>query len=663
MKRIKTHDIIKDIIKDINDDIANLAKYSKKDITNLLKKAIYAYYNTDNPIISDELYDLIVEDFKNHNNINLLGSDTINKVNKVKLDYWMGSINKIKYNTSSLDIWKKKFNNKYIISEKLDGVSALLVYTTNSIKLYTRGNGSYGTDITHLLKYLKNITSIQNILNYCKNNNISGAKNKIAFRGELVMKKNIFEDGWKTCFKNSRNMIAGLVNSKDVNIKVCEDTDLVLYEVVDPIFNFEKQLKLIQSMNFNCVYYIKIDKIEDLTFESLYKILKLRKNLSYYEIDGIIVTTLKEYIRNISGNPEYSLAYKTTDIDGVKTKVIDVTWNVSKDGFLIPVIHIEPININNTIIKKTLGFNAKYIVDNNIGVGTELEIIRSGDVIPYITKIYINNDIKPLLPSIDINWTWHENNIDIILKNNNQNKNYLIKNLYYFFSKLEATGIGIKNIEKIYNKGYTDIIDILNITQEKLLSIDTFKEKTANNILHEINKIKQGTNILDLTVASNKLSHGIGKERIKLIFDMDPYIIDNFNKRGKQYYYDKIINLRGFNEKTAMLVVDSFNAFIDFHKSVKKYIKIIYTYDIKPAEIYQNNFFKDKIFVFTGFTDKILENKINSAGGIVKPTYVKNLDYLIITDNKSLDAPTSKITRAINDKKIILTYLELSKYF
>ena len=136
--------------------------------------------------------------------------------NKVNLDYWMGSMNKIKHESKDLNIWISKYKPPYNISDKLDGISALLIYNNNTIKLYTRGTADEGLDISNLIKYL-NLPSYSTINEYCKKNNIQGDNNLIAFRGELIIKSDTFNKKWLCKYKNARNTVGGLVNSKKIN--------------------------------------------------------------------------------------------------------------------------------------------------------------------------------------------------------------------------------------------------------------------------------------------------------------------------------------------------------------------------------------------------------------------------------------------------------------
>ena len=629
------------IIDKINNNIEYINNLSISQIKKLVIYSSEKYYNTDSPVISDEIYDILIEILKKNGiYVNTIGAS--NKLNKIKLDYWLGSLNKIKVNTPELDIWKKKYTPPYMFSDKLDGVSALLIYN-NGINMYTRGNGSHGFDISHLLKYLKNIIPLYDIINYCKSNNIKGNKNIIAFRGELVMKKSIFEKNWASTFKNSRNIVSGLINSKNINIKLCKDVDLVLYEIIDPIFNILEQYNIIKSLKFNCVYN-KINKL-DIKHTLLSEYLENRKLNSIYQIDGIVITSCNYYERNITGNPNYSIAYKhLINESSAITTVKYVEWNISKDGYIIPVIIINEVVINGICIKKTSGFNAKYIVDNKIGCGSSIEIVRSGDVIPYIkTILSTSTSGKPDLPS-NKEWKWSDSKVDIILLDNKDN-DYLIKNIYYFFSVLNTKGLGLKTIQKFYSAGFNTINKIILITKDEILKIDTFKEKSALNILSAINDTISNISIIDLIVASNKLGHGIGPERIKQVFLAYPNIIEDNNKYSKDILINKLIELNGWDIKIASLFINNLSDFIIFYYDIKQYVNINFDFIKNNKKLLENKNIKS--VVFSGTRDKKLQNKLEKMNIKISDNITKNTDYLIIDNKLDLNNPTNKIKKAI----------------
>ena len=147
-------------------------------------------------------------------------------------------------------------------------------------------------------QFTLNLPDFDTVSVYCKKHKIEGDKKKnlIAFRGELIIKQKTFEKNWSSTLKNGRNSVAGLVNSKTVNPELASDTDLVLYEVVDPFYPIEKQLKIIKEIGFKTVVHKTIDM--ELTYDYLSKYLKERRTKAEYEIDGIIVTSSDNQERN-----------------------------------------------------------------------------------------------------------------------------------------------------------------------------------------------------------------------------------------------------------------------------------------------------------------------------------------------------------------------------
>lgn len=627
-------------LKKAEDYIEAVDKLSIEDLEEVILFANDIYYNSSKPILSDNYYDILIDFLKLKNSkskiLKEIGSKVISK-NKVKLDYWLGSMDKIKPGNKDLETWLNKYEQPYYVSEKLDGISALLIYNDNKIKLFTRGTAVEGMDISFLIKYL-NLPDYNKINSYCTNNKIKGNKNLIAFRGELIIKLETFEENWSKLFKNVRNTVAGLVNSKNINPNLAYDLDLVLYEVVDPFYCMTKQFKIINDLNFLCVN----NKLVDfrITFKYLSNLLVEHKHKSLYQIDGIIVSHENITSRNIKGNPEYAFAFKDIFEEQIaKTKIINIEWNISKNGNIIPTIIIEPVTIGGVIIKRTSGFNGKYIFDNNLGPKSEIELIRSGDVIPYIKEI-IKSSTKPQMPD-NISWSWDNTETHIKINNSN-NKELLIKNIYYFFSTLDTKGLGEKTIEKFVNNGYDTILKIIKLTIKDLLKIDGIKEKSANNIVDSIKLTLTNINLDKFMTATNKLGNGIGYEKIKSILNIYPNIIEIYKKWNNEEFINKIKDIKGWDDKTALVFVKNFSNFIIFYEEIKDFI-ILKSHNI---DIINNNLIlKDKIIVLSGFRNKELQAKIINNGGNVANTISSKTNYLIV---KNKDIITDKIIKAHN---------------
>lgn len=647
--------IIKKILKS-DDTIDIISNLSIDELEEVITYAADKYYNTDKPVISDAIYDILIDFLKLKDLKSLVLKSVGAKVkskNKVKLDYHLGSMDKIKPPSNQLDIWKAKYKPPYNLSDKLDGISALLTYKHDGqIKMYTRGTAEEGMDITALVKYL-NLPEFEKIQLYCKKNKINGETNLIAFRGELIIKESVFKKKWSKILKNGRNAIGGLVNSKTINPELATDTDLVLYEVVEPFYPIEKQLKIINELEFITVENKTIN--EPLTYLMLSKYLKERRELSKYQIDGIIVTSCGQHERNVEGNPDYAFAFKDILEDQkAKTIIEEIEWNVSKDGFIKPTILVKPVKIGGVDIKRVTGNNAKFIVDNKLGAGAEIELIRSGDVIPKINKV-IKSAKKADLPDMDYEWT--QTNVDIILNNHSESKEVLIKNIYYFFSKLETKGLGERNVEKMVDAGLDSILKIIEANKERFLTVESFGEKTANNLVESIKKSLTNISLSKLMAASNKLGHGLGEERMKQILAVYPNLLIDYKKWSKHEFIEKIKTINGWDVKTSTLLVDNFEEFIKFYNSISKHIKLE---EPRKSKLIKGQF-TDKTLVFTEFRDANLKEKIEAQGGHVASTVSKNTDYLVVNEQSVIDNPTTKVIKALELNIKIITKDKLIK--
>jgi NAD-dependent DNA ligase len=491
-------------------------------------------------------------------------------------------------------------------------------------------------DISQLIKYLR-LPEFDIINNYCKKHKIKGDQNLIAFRGELIIKEETFNKNWSKKLKNGRNSIAGLVNSKNINPELANDTDLIIYEIVDPFYSIDKQFEIINQIGFKTVINKNID--HELNYDFLSDYLNKRRSKSEYNIDGIIVTSLGDHDRNIDGNPEYAFAYKDILQDQIaKTTIESIEWNISKDGYIKPTLLLKPVNIGGVEIKRTTGNNANFIVENILGPGAIIEIIRSGDVIPKVQKVIkISTSEKPDLPKGK--WHWNETHIDIII-DDQDNNDVLVKNIYFFFSTLNTKGLGEQNIKKLIDYGLDSILKIITATEEEFINIEGFGEKSAKNLVESIQNALENVQLSKIMAGSNKIGHGIGEERIKQVLSVYPNLLNDYKKWDDKQFIDKLKELNGWETKTSTLFVSNFNEFIKFFNSIKKYIKLETIKKIKGK-------FTNMIIVFTGFRDKDLQSQIESQGGKINGTISKNTNYLVVKEQSIIDQPTEKIKKAL----------------
>ena len=340
---------------------------------------------------------------------------------------------------------------------------------------------------------------------------MKSAKNLIAFRGELILPQKIFDSNWKTKFKNARNAISGLVVSKIPNPQLAKDTRFVVYEVVDPEMEINKQYQVIKELKFNIVHH-KVTK-KTIDFEYLSEYFKKRRKESKYEIDGVIVNNNKKNKRDnltAKGNPKYAFAFKDVLEDQMaQTKVLEIEWKVSKDGYIKPVLILKPVKVGGVTIKRVTAINAKYVVDNKLGKNAEIKLIRSGDVIPKIIDI-IKPAKKAELP--EGSWHWNETKVDIICDDCNMDS-VRIKEIHYFFKTLETKGLGLKIVERLFENNLNTIEKMLSASKDDFLKIEGFKDKSAENLEKALSESLQNVTLIQIMSASNKFGHGLVKEK------------------------------------------------------------------------------------------------------------------------------------------------------
>ena len=610
------------------------------EIIDLLIKSDIQYYNLGEPIFTDDEYDEIKEYLrdidKKNDYFKRVGAE-IAIDNKVKLPFYLGSQDKIKDDAKTLQKWLKKYNDplSYIISEKLDGISCMIIINNNIIKIYTRGNGIYGQDITQIKDIIKGIPDFN-------------TKLKIAIRGELIISKSnwakISDKG-----ANARNVVAGTINSKVIDTNIAKYIEFIAYDVLSPRTTIQKALEYASSLKFNVVRYIKTSDLSN-----LYDLFKNWKETSNYEIDGLVVTHNDIYKIKSGENPKYSFAFKSLKMqEEIDVIVTDIEWNVSKDKYIKPIVKFNEIKLNGVKIKQATGFNADYIVKNIIGVGSKITIIRSGDVIPYIKNIIKpSTNGKPLLPSVPYIWKGK----DIILETLNKNREQDIKSYSYFMKTLNIKGIGEGIITKLYDNSFDTLHKIINISKDELLNIDGIKDKSANNLLDALKSIKT-KKCLDIMHASNLIGRGLGEKKLNLIFQVYPFICTDQEKTMK-LTVDDLKKINGLGEVSATLIISNLKTFLNFYNSLNiDNDNNNDDYKDKKEKVI-NNKYKNNTYVFTGIRDKKLEEIIVSSGGKISNIVNKNITLLIVKDYND---NTVKVKTAKSLNIPIISYDEFIK--
>jgi NAD-dependent DNA ligase len=609
-----------------------LKSLSEDEISYIIQQANSKYYNEEEPLFSDNIYDAIkdyLEELNPNNpilkNIGAVGTGP----KKEKLPYFMGSLDKIKADTKAIDNYMINYPGDYLISDKLDGNSALLQYKNNTVKLYTRGDGTTGQNISHIISFIQGIPEI---------------KDELTIRGELIISKKDFETV-KDKGANARNMVSGLVNAKIPDLQLIKLVQFVAYEVLSPIIEPSKQMELLKKYKFISVFN---KLLKNLSVETLSEILLDRRKKSDYEIDGIVVFNNKIHNRQ-NENPTYAFAFKSLlTMDKAEVIVLKVEWNLSKDAYLVPVIIFSGVKLDGVTISRATGFNGKFIKDNIIGPGSKIVIIRSGAVIPLVQEILAPSETgKPSMP--DISYIWSKTGVDIMLsdKDKNDSDEVKFKNIDNFFNKIDVVGLSSGNIRKLYDSGFKTIKDILTASKEDMLKVDGFKDKMASKIYEGLRLKMKDLDCTTLIAASNTLGRGLGTTKIALLIEKIPDIIK------KRYIptITEIVSIKGFEKKTAELFIENMPKYWKFvdENNLSCFIK-----DDKTKSIEKS--FENEVYVFTGFRNTDLEKYLKDRGANVTGSVSKKTTCLICKD---VEEDSSKITKA---KELGIEIITLSEF-
>ena len=610
----------KDIIHFQKLGISYLDKLTEKKLNKMMEYASDVYYNTKQTIMTDSEYDIVKEfvenKFPKSKMVNAIGAPV--RKDKVTLPYFMGSMDKIKPDTGAIDKWKGKYKGPYVISCKLDGVSGLYSTMNGEQKLYTRGDGKVGQDVSHLIKCLK-----------------LPSQSNVVIRGEFIIKKQLFEDKYSHKFANPRNFVSGIVNSKTVDKDKCADIDFVAYEVIAPELKPSEQMSMLKTLQVEVVQNLTVENVDN---KYLSDMLVLWRNSYIYEMDGIICANDGVYKRK-DGNPDHAFAFKMILLEQiVETKVLDVLWAPSKDGYLKPRIQVEPIKIGGVKIEYATAFNADFVEKNKLGVGAVVKIIRSGDVIPYIMDV-----VEPatIVKMPDEKYVWNDTHIDIMLENKSDNEIVINKVLTGFFTILGVKSVSTGNIQKIMNAGYTTIPAILKMTKDDFEKIDGFGKKLAEKVHSGIQEKVKEAPIVKIMSASNIFGHGMAGKKLEIVIDAYPDILVSFDSKNEKI--DKIANVKGMAKKTATAFVENIDEFLKFIDETDLKYKLEVKEKEKPQYDEQHPLFGKKI-VMTGFRNEEFSEKMEKKYGAKMSSSVNSKTFVLLV--KDVEETTGKAEQA-----------------
>jgi len=628
--------------------ISVLESLSELQITTFIIVANDAYYNSKSPLMTDNEYDIVREyaekKYPDNETIKQVGAPI--EKNKVTLPFNMPSMDKIKPDTNALFNWMSKYKGPYVLSCKLDGVSGMYsTYTadlsvSNEPKLYTRGDGKVGQDITHVLRVLKLPLTPGYVV-----------------RGEFIIPKQVFDTKYKDTFANPRNLVSGIINSKTLDDKT-KDLHFVAYEIIHPLLKPEEQMKKLAELNHEVVQNKLVQELSnELLSETL---IDWRTNYAY-EIDGVIVTDNNLHGR-VDGNPEYAFAFKMVISDQVaEAKVVDVIWNASKSGYLKPRVQIEPIRLGGITIEYATGFNGSFIESNKIGVGAVIQIVRSGDVIPHIKSVTTPAE-HAKMPDVKYHWT--DTHVDIVLDNIGEDETVLEKNITAFFTGLDVEGLSSGNVKRIIKAGFNSVPKILKMSKTDFEVVDGFKSKMIEKVYTSIHDKVDNASLLEIMAASNLFGRGIAERKLRPILDAYPDILTR--KESPEQKITMLKEIKGIGKENAKSFVDHIDGFLAFLKEcsldgkLSGNVALQNTLTEVSVNVDKSHPLFEKHIVMTKVRDQKIIDELKRVGGVLDDSIGKKTFVLIV---KSKDDVSNKTKYADEHNIPIMTPDEfIAKY-
>ncbi len=638
----------------------------------------YEYYVLSKPSVSDFEYDQLMLELIKLENDNPEFKDSDSPSTKVA-GYISTGFKKIKHNTPMLSLSntfnkdnilkfiddnKKVIDKKidFVIEPKVDGLSISLIYENSKLsKAITRGDGEFGEDVT------SNVYMIKNIPIYIDK---KYKDLKIEIRGEIYLPKSEFlkinenlNDDKK--FVNPRNAASGTL--KNLNSLIVKERNLkcFLYNIPNiSILNLDNHIDAINWLkenNFPVSDLIKLSSPNDV-WNNILKIQNKKEDIDY-DIDGIVIklnqTKYYDEIGYTSKFPKWATAYKFP-AESIKTELLDIIAQVGRTGKITYVANLKPVFLSGSNIMNASLHNANYIKSKDIRVGDIVNLIKAGDIIPYIISSDKNERKRELEKFSEIIFCPSCNSIlvndDIVVDQFCINENChekILTSIEYFASNnaMNIMNLSSKYIEKFMKLNIVNnYSDLYNLENHKDLIINaeiSIKDKMFNKLINSINESKK--NSLERLITGFGIKN-IGGSVSKILAKKFKNINNLMNAE-----LNELNDIFIIGEKSAKNIFDFFKN----EKNIKIINQLIeygintnYLSNNSNLEIYlenskniENEIYFNKSFVITGTfeIDRNLIKKIIEEiyEGKILSTVTKKIDFLIVGEN-----PGSKLKKA-----------------
>ena len=593
-------------------------------------------YRNGNPIISDENYDFIfirelAKRLPNHPFLKIVEEEIEGfSEEKVKLPKKMLSTNKA-YSWKEINKWLERIAKfaeeiNYSVNDihikgtaKLDGFAGY----DDGIKLYTRGDGNKGSDISRVFE---------------RGLSIFNDSKRGQGPGEIVVKRSYFEKHLSNHFEYPRNFQASLIKEKELD-KFAVDAISSKAALFVPFTQLPKW----------------IGSIDEFRNQFLDIVSHLEGGVDF-DIDGVVFEIISPELKKHMGSNRkfhrWQIAFKENK-EKAQVRVISVTAQVGRTGKITPVAELEPTQLSGATIYRATGHHYGLVREQGLGAGSIIELTRSGLVIPKINKVLKTAEVNipSNCPSCGYKLSWDSD--FLICFNHKECPEQIIGKIIYFFRILANNdGFGQATIQKLYAEGIRQVSDIYLLNEAKLMSMG-FGEKTSHNLINQLIRSRKES------IEDWRFLAAFGVQRLGM--GNCENLLRNFTvEKIFDLSIEDILNIDGFAEITAELIFDGLTL-------IKPQYEVLISggfeleQTLLKTEINQSiSPFNSKKIVFTGTMSESraeLQKQAKAFGANVGKSVSSKTDFLIIGDNVG----RSKIKDAKTHQVEILTEAEYLK--
>lgn len=600
------------------------------------------------PEISDANFDKLEDELRrldpDHPVLQLVGTQT-KSLDKIEHDKRMLSLDKT-YSLDDLLDWKKDY--ELISTFKYDGSSCSLIFKKGKLVLAkTRGDGNVGENITPKAIWIESIPKeIKENLDF-------------EIRGEVFCtEENFFlvsQEMEKLGLErptSQRNIVAGFLGRKD-HINLSKYLSFTAFEIISDL-PFKKEIEKYEWLKKH--HFITPDVDIHESKKSIGKSIEAAKEFmanGEYLIDGLVFTInslkIHEELGETSHHPRYKMAFKFAG-ESKNTTIEKIHWGVSRNGILTPVAIVEPVELSGAKITNVTLHNYGMVKIHNLKVGDEIEIIRSGEVIPKFLRVVKESKGKFEIPKTCPSCESELEIKDIrLLCLNKKCPDKVIAEILNFIQKIGIEDLSEKRLADMIKKGLVDdIASIYKLSIDDLLTLDKTKETLANKIYANIEKTKKTDLITFLSALG--ISGGAYNKCEKVVHH-------GFNTidKIKHLTLEDLMSIDGFAEKSASEFLSSLKS---KHKLIESLVDLGFKFTKKENLSNTLNGLKICITGELSMKRSDMEKIIKSHGGILVSSVSSATNYLLTNET---DSSSSKFKKAKELKIQIITEDEFLK--